>query len=262
VLQHFSEDFEAGRTVAQREMMIVLQDWRLSVFTPPVFMAMFLAAASVILGPKDSSAVLANVATGLCAIAAARWAFVYPALGLLTSRLSRSHLDERMCPAPTLVILAGRIVAGVGAGMMAFALSAVSALLLVPSLAADFDAWLHLFLQLPFLILPFAACGVLAGQAVRTHDGFTSVDALGFFPAILLSGALFPLESLGVPQSSEVIFLVNPMTIMVEQIRHNLLNPVIIQDAALLVWGAPFLLMITLSAVGLCHMLQRRDPMT
>ncbi|MEM7654280.1 MAG: hypothetical protein AAF220_14055, partial [Pseudomonadota bacterium] len=84
--------------------------------------------------------------------------------------------------------------------------------------------------------------------------------ALGFFPAILLSGALFPLESLGVPQSSEVLFSVNPMTIMVEQIRHNLLNPGIVQDASLVLWGAPFVLVITLSAVGLCHVLQRRDP--
>ncbi|HEY4279112.1 MAG TPA: ABC transporter permease [Conexibacter sp.] len=113
------------------------------------------------------------------------------------------------------------------AGIQGLIVIALAPLVHVPY---SFGMIVELILLLILLAFTVTAFGVMAAARITQMQSFMALTQMLLMPLLFLSGALFPVT--GLPQWLEVLNRVDPLTYIVDPIRHTVFAQLDISDAA------------------------------
>ncbi len=125
-------------------------------------------------------------------------------------------------------IVVGKCLGGATvAGVQGLIVIALAPLVDVPYRAGMIAALIGLQLLLAFMI---TAAGLMAAARITQMQSFMALTQMLLMPLLFLSGALFPVT--GLPQWLEVLNRLDPLTYIVDPIRHVVFAQLDISDAA------------------------------
>lgn len=113
------------------------------------------------------------------------------------------------------------------AGLQGLLVIALAPLVDVPYRLGMIAALVGLMLLLAFMITAF---GVMAAARITQMQSFMALTQMLLMPLLFLSGALFPVT--GLPQWLEILNRLDPLTYIVDPIRHVVFAQLDISDAA------------------------------